>query len=164
MHNKKPGFTLVEILTVVAIIAILGGIVMVATSGVRVRGRDTKRIADLSQFGRFISLSCYMPDAGAGDYDLSEMLAEFKAKNPQAAAMIGRTPRDPKTGTEDDTGYRYLVAADGVKCAFYANLENEEQEITLTTITEPTVGGGTGTFRAGTDGRNGSPIYYQVSN
>ena len=161
---KQRGFTLIEILTVMAIIGLIGSIVVIATGSVRVRGRDTKRIADLSQMGRFISLSCYMPDAGAGNYDLNEMLAEFKAKNPQAAAVVSRTPRDPRSGTQDESGYGYVVDAEGKKCAFYANLENREAEITLESISQPTPGGGTGTFQAATEGRNGTKVYYQFSN
>jgi prepilin-type N-terminal cleavage/methylation domain-containing protein len=162
--QHKRGFTLIEILTVMAIIGLIGSIVAIATGGVRARGRDTKRIADLSQMGRFVSLSCYLPDAGPGDYDLSTMLNEFKAKNPQAAAVVSRVPHDPRSGTEDDTGYRYVVGLEGKKCAFYANLENKNAEVTLDSISLPTAGGGTGVFQASSDGRNGTPFYYQVSN
>ncbi|MBI4992512.1 MAG: prepilin-type N-terminal cleavage/methylation domain-containing protein [Candidatus Harrisonbacteria bacterium] len=49
MLNSKKGFTLVEILVVVAIIGLLSSVFVIGLAGVRSRGRDTKRIADLKQ-------------------------------------------------------------------------------------------------------------------
>lgn len=45
--NTKKGFSLVEVLLVVAILGILAGIVIFAIARVRASGRDTKRIAEL---------------------------------------------------------------------------------------------------------------------
>lgn len=162
--QHQRGFTLVEILVVVAIIATLSVIAIVATGGIGADSRDTKRKTELSQFGRLISLSCYMPESGAGDYDLTAIVDDFKQKNPRYAETIGRTPRDPVTGTDQESGYRYVVSPDGKNCAFYVNLENEEEEITLERLDEPKPGGGTGTFRASEAGPNGTQIYFQVSN
>ncbi|MFC1638761.1 type II secretion system protein [Patescibacteria group bacterium] len=161
---RRQGFTLIETLIVVGILGLLAGIVMVALGGARVKARDTKRMADLNTFGRFLQLSCPMPDAGPGDYDIADLFAELKAKNPRIAQAVAKVPQDPKSGSDDDTGYRYVVSDDGKKCAFYANLENEDEEITRTNLTEPTPGGGTGTLRAASVGRNGSDIYFQVTN
>jgi len=60
--------------------------------------------------------------------------------------------------------YRYIVTGDGAKCALYANLENENEKVTLTEIVVPTAGGGTGVLQAAEDGWNGTPKYFQVSN
>lgn len=43
------GFTLIEILVVVAIIGILASIILVGVGSFRARGRDTRRIADLRE-------------------------------------------------------------------------------------------------------------------
>ncbi len=45
----KKGFTLVEILVVIAIIAIMAAVVLPSIDKVRARSRDTKRIADINQ-------------------------------------------------------------------------------------------------------------------
>ncbi len=46
---KRSAFTLVELMVVVAIIGLISTIAIVASSAIRSRGRDTKRIADLRQ-------------------------------------------------------------------------------------------------------------------
>ena len=46
---KNKGFTLIEILVVVAIIGVLSSVVLVGLNGARKQGRDARRIADLRQ-------------------------------------------------------------------------------------------------------------------
>ncbi|TRZ77961.1 type II secretion system protein [bacterium] len=46
-NNNKKGFTLVEILVVIAIIGLLATIVMISLSGVGERGNNARRIEDL---------------------------------------------------------------------------------------------------------------------
>ncbi|MCL5666950.1 MAG: prepilin-type N-terminal cleavage/methylation domain-containing protein [Patescibacteria group bacterium] len=49
MIQKQPGFTLLELLIVIAIIGILSSIVFLSINNARVRGRDAKRIGDMRQ-------------------------------------------------------------------------------------------------------------------
>lgn len=56
MIRELKGFTLVEILIVVAIIAILASIVLVGLSGIQQRARDARRISDLNQIQNAIAL------------------------------------------------------------------------------------------------------------
>ncbi len=164
-HNKLLGFTLVELLIVIAIIGLIATIVFVALGSVTKKARDTKRKADLAQIGRFFSLSsCFLPNEGAGTYDLTSLADEFKVSYPQYASYMSQIPRDPKSGNASESFYRYVVSEGGTKCALYANLENADEAVTLIKLTAPTAGGGNGVLAAGSDGWNGTNRYFQVSN
>jgi len=55
----RKGFSLIEALVVIAIIGIIATIISVSLFGARDKARDTKRKAEVSQIGRFLTLSCY---------------------------------------------------------------------------------------------------------
>jgi prepilin-type N-terminal cleavage/methylation domain-containing protein len=162
MRNKL-GFTLVELLVVIAIIGVLAGVVIAAIGPARGKARDVRRKTDLATIGRFLySSSCFVPSTGAGDYDIAQMVAELALSNPQYAQYASFVPKDPKSGTGNQTNYRF-IAQDANHCAVYANLENEDEAITLPLLTYPAVESGTGILRGSTDGANGTDIYYQIS-
>lgn len=48
MHKKLSGFTIVELLIVIVVIAILATISIVAYNGIQLRARDTKRAQDIA--------------------------------------------------------------------------------------------------------------------
>lgn len=159
--KNGAGFTLIEILVVVAIIGLLASIVFLALGGARKKARDVKRKTDMAQMGRFLYAStCYMPNAGAGDYDLADLVDELKVKYPQLVQFSSLLPKDPKSGSDAKTNYRYQINAQN-RCALYANFENEEEPVTLS-ITSADPLAGTGVFKASTEGPNGSNIYYQI--
>lgn len=163
MKNNK-GFTLIEVLVVIAVVGTLIGIATMSLGASREKTRDTKRKADLSQVGRFFVLACYLPEAGAGEYDLDEIIDDLIAKYPEQRKFIpaGRI-KDPKAGTESESMYKYIVTSDGEHCVLYANLENSTDPVTLNDIVTPTYGGKIGVFEAPTEGWNGSKKYYQIS-
>ena len=164
IQNKRRGFTLVEVLVAVTIIGILATIVFVALAPARAKARDVKRKAELAQIGRWLTGSCYQPNAGDGDYDLADLFDEIKVRYPQITNFISKPPQDPKTGSTSQTNYHYIFSDDGPKCALYANLENTAEPVTLTQLTTPAAGGGTGVLQALSPGWNGTNLYFQFSN
>jgi len=163
-HNQRSAFTLIEVLVVVTIIGILATIVFVTLAPIRIKARDTKRKAELSQIGRFLAGSCYQPSGGDGDYDLANLFDELKIRYPQITNFISQPPQDPKTGSLSQTNYHYIFSSAGPKCVLYANLENVSEPVTLTQFTAPTPGGGTGVLRTVSAGWNGTDLYFQFSN
>jgi len=163
-YKKRAGFSLMELLVVIGIISILATLGIVFFGSVRYEARDTKRKADLSQIGKFLTLSCILPIAGAGEYDLTDLAIELKVRYPQYDKFMKNVPKDPKTGTDQQSNYKYIVDSSGNKCALFANLENKDEPITITDITLPTPGRGTGVLQSQSIGFNGTNKFFQYSN
>jgi general secretion pathway protein G len=60
--EKKSGFTLIEMLVVIAIIGLLSSTILIGLSSARARARDAKRIADMKQIQN--GLEAYHSDSG----------------------------------------------------------------------------------------------------
>ena len=68
---KSRGFTIIELIVVIAIIAILAGIVVVSVSGYLANARDSKRLQDMQQLKTALALyyadhGFYPPSTGVG--------------------------------------------------------------------------------------------------
>jgi prepilin-type N-terminal cleavage/methylation domain-containing protein len=121
--NIKKGFTLVEILVVVAIIGILASIILVGLNSSRARARDTRRIADLQQVQNALEL--YF---AANNYYPISISVWSKAQGTgslEAAlvpSVVNQIPDDPLSGRH----YGYCSTATGDKYVLGAILETNK--------------------------------------
>lgn len=96
---SKKGFTLIELLVVIAIITILVAILLPSTNIVRARGRDAKRIADISQIR--LALEHYFNLYNKYPIDINSSTAN----NPSfvGAGLMASVPVDP-----NGAAYKYV--------------------------------------------------------
>ena len=113
--NKQSGFTLIEVLIAVAIIAILASMMYVGFTAAFSRDRDTQRKHDIRAIAAAIELY-------KQDYNSFPVNAIFE-NNPQmcgqpwqigSTVYLGKVPCDPSTGKPydfDNLGQSYTITA-----------------------------------------------------
>lgn len=112
MFSKK-GFTLIEILIVVAIIGILASVVVVGLGPAQKKGRDSRRVSDLRSVQTALEL--YYGKNGA--YPVPNgTWAQFAAVLTGAGIGTSQIPNDPTTSRDyvyssDAAGTTYILAA-----------------------------------------------------
>ena len=114
------GFTIVELLIVVVVIAILASISVVAYNGVQQRARDSRRISDIQMINKAI-LSYYAvhgsypqqtASPGAGGFEASTDTFGSFLEHLRSAGFLPDPPLDPINDTNYRYGY-YLYPTDG---------------------------------------------------
>ena len=122
MKSERKGFTLIEILIVVAIIAILASVVLVGLGPTQSLGRDARRVSDLHEVQNGLELyynakGAY-PVAAKGVWTGAGSLTTDLTG---AGLQINSVPQDPSGGAAT---YQYGTDAAGTTYILGANLEN----------------------------------------
>ena len=133
--SKKDGFTLIEILIVIAIIGILSTIVLAQTNLARIRARDARRIADVSHIKGALEL--YLNTNQKYPDSLANLTSTCGGGDPCMASV----PSDPVGG-----GYFYCKISNnsfhiGTDLEEAANPNIESNSSHATTNPCPTIGG-----------------------
>ncbi len=148
--KKQPGFTIVELLIVIVVIAILATISIVAYNGIQQRARDEIRKSDLSQIAKQLKL--YTIDFGddslyycGNGYSLSWLPTDYDGAGPTKAvnSCLSKSLTDPSgqssCGGATCHAYLKVTCVDGNSYLF-ANLETLPQSSTATDGTCATTG------------------------
>lgn len=117
MFSKK-GFTLIEMLIVVAIIGILSGAVLVGLGPVQKGGRDARRVSDLRQAQNALELyfnknGTYPALSSGGKLD--------DVATTITGSVGGQIPKDPRSTT---LNYYYISLNGGTSYVLGASLED----------------------------------------
>ncbi|MEK7193911.1 MAG: type II secretion system protein [Patescibacteria group bacterium] len=114
----KKGFTLVEVLIVVAIIGLLSSVILVGLGGFRSRGRDARRIADLREVQSALEIY-YTKNQ---QYPVAASWGELSQTLTTAEIGVVQVPRDP---LPRERTYYYGVSSDMHGYVVGGKLESE---------------------------------------
>ncbi len=127
------GFTLIEMLIVIAVIAILAGVVLTGVSGFQASARDTRRIGDLRNVQNHLELffnKCgHYPVAGSsasncGTPGGSGTLG-WSALQSALSSVTSKVPNDPVSSRN----YEYGYGPDGLDYIIKATLERDNSTL-----------------------------------
>ncbi len=132
MKKTKSGFTLIEILIVVAIIAILASVVLVGLGPVQQSGRDARRLSDIRQVQNALELfynKCgYYPgtiSGGACSTNAPASWANLGATLSGGGLGVSSIPSDPSSNRT----YGYAYNAGNTAYVLGTALENANNSV-----------------------------------
>lgn len=126
--SSKKGFTLIEMLIVIAIIGVLASVVLIGLGPVQRRGRDARRISDLREAQNALELyfskcSYYPGSSQSGDTCSARTgspsdWAGLRTAITESNLGVNQIPNDPSVGRS------YVYASDGAGYILGAVLED----------------------------------------
>jgi|GEM_PF-1061128 len=184
IKNKPLGFTLIEMLVVIGILALISSIAMVAIDGAKVKARDARRKADIKEiqtalemfynaYGRYpahkSSAGCF---SGSDNNWASSRCSgdQWLTADPDFYKMMARVPKDPlEKGSWPITtgGYMYVYRSQNTpgwngandKAQYYdliARMENPKDTDRCDTKCWRSYSSAGGSYCAGTSGKCGA--------
>ncbi len=131
--HQQGGFTLIELVVVVAIIATIMSIVVALVGDAKAKARDTKRRTDLAQIQVALELyrnqngSFYVTGGGAGGTGTGYLSYENGSSYPAAVTRIlynqGHLPQPIIEDPLQSPGYMIYICSGGQSYALSATLE-----------------------------------------
>jgi len=115
MKHLNKGFTMIELIVVIAILGLLSTVGLVSFRTAQIKGRDAQRKNDLSQIQKALEL--YSNDHQSYPDSLPAAGSSWQDEN--KTLYMKEIPEDPKFGA-------YPYSSDGSFYLLYARLENEE--------------------------------------
>ena len=133
-RNYLTGFTLIEVLIVIAIIGLLTTIVLVSITSTRAKARDNRRMAELLTLAK--SLEFYYSEQGQYPESADWIKVEENATFTTAMApYISRTPEDPSYDSANEYSYQYTTeATGGAEYKACATMETYEDPYCLSSV------------------------------
>lgn len=121
--KSKVGFTLIEMLVVIGIIAVLAGLIMPSLGTSQMKARDAKRKSDLKQIQKALEIFRQDQDPVAFPTDGSFLnLATSWASG--ATVYMSTVPSDPDSTAATRVNYSYSVDSNTLTYLLCACLEN----------------------------------------
>ncbi len=123
MLISKKGFTLIEILVVIAIIGLVASVVLVSLNNARKKARDARRLSDVHQI--VLALNIYLDEKGEWPARTADACCDGWDQGPcesdntfiQSLAdegIMSKVPVDPNGGSGTGCyGYNYYVYGAG---------------------------------------------------
>jgi prepilin-type N-terminal cleavage/methylation domain-containing protein len=136
--GSRKGFTLIEMLIVIAIIGILASIVLVGLGPVQKKGRDSRRISDLKEIQTALEL--YFNKNGSYPSDSSWATLQTDLKG--AGIGTANIPNDPRVGQN----YGYAVNSAKTSYVLGAQLEDPSNSAIRDSFTGNTFASSAETF------------------
>lgn len=118
---KNKGFTLLELLIVMAILGTLAGIVIVNYPASRQRARDTQRISDLKQYQ--IGYESYANNNNGVYFNNPGNPFDHCGDIFPVGTVCPEDPRDGQNECNGTCGYHYEVNLTGTQYVIWARLE-----------------------------------------
>lgn len=134
--KKYKGFTLIEMLIVITIIALLASLILVGMGGARAKARDSRRIADLHNVQNALELY-YAKNGGypEGTYDSSGDWDTFRSSLIGAGIGVNQVPKDALNNAT------YYYRYGGTATDYVLGAQLEQGDVALDNDIDGTVNG-----------------------
>lgn len=141
MKKLKKGFTLVELMVVITVIAILMTIAIVSFTRIQKQARDTKRKADIRTLET--ALQAYYTEFQAYPLSSSPVAVTQASPGPLAALSpyIPSIPSAPLGSTGTNTSYTYVSDDNGFTYALCVSLETASTSGAMWVVSTSNAGG-----------------------